>query len=189
VIRAASHGFERLDWLRLVAVGAALGYSGPRLRGLDWRFTWRGLAAGVGAFALWIAAVQLLSGAQGMPPELAALPAPSRDAWIGLHLAVTVAAVPVAAELAFRGYLLRRMRAADFEAVAPGSAAGWPVLVSALAFGACQGAFWLQGTIAGVIFGVVFTRTARIGEAVAAHATCNTLVAAVVLGGSQWQLW
>ena len=30
---------------------------------------------------------------------------------------------------------------------------------------------------------------ALIGEAVAAHATTNALIAAVVLGGNQWQLW
>jgi CAAX prenyl protease-like protein len=124
-----------------------------------------------------------------MPFELAALPAPSRDAWIALHLAAVLAAVPLAEELAFRGYLLRRLRAADFESVQPRSAGGWPLLVSALVFGLCHGRFWLPGTIAGLIFGLVFTRTQRMGEAVAAHATCNALVAAAVLIGSQWQLW
>jgi exosortase E/protease (VPEID-CTERM system) len=189
VVRAASQGFERLDWLRLVAVGAALAYSWPRLRGLDWRCTWRGPAAGVMTFVLWIAAAQLMRGARGMPPELAALTAFSRNAWIALHLLVALAAVPVAEELAFRGYLLRRIRSADFETLSPGSAAGWPLLVGALAFGLCQGPLWLPGTIAGVIFGLVYTRTERMGEAVAAHAACNTLLAAAVLGGSQWQLW
>lgn len=189
LIRAASHGFEHLDGLRLVAVGAALSYSWPRLRGLDWHCSWRGPAAGVVAFALWIAAAQLMSRAQGMPPELAALPATSRSVWIVLHLMVTLAAAPIAEELAFRGYLLRRIRAADFETVAPGSAAGWPLLASGLAFGLCQGSFWLPGTITGVIFGFVYTRTQRIGEAVAVHVTCNALLAAAVLGGSQWQLW
>ncbi len=32
-------------------------------------------------------------------------------------------------------------------------------------------------------------RRGRIGEAVAAHATTNALIAASVLGWSQWQLW
>jgi hypothetical protein len=32
-------------------------------------------------------------------------------------------------------------------------------------------------------------RTGRFGEAVAAHATSNALLAAYILLGSQWQLW
>jgi len=61
--------------------------------------------------------------------------------------------------------------------------------VSALVFGLCQGAFWLPGTITGIIFGLVYMRTGRLGEAVAAHATANALITLAVLAGSQWQLW
>jgi membrane protease YdiL (CAAX protease family) len=43
--------------------------------------------------------------------------------------------------------------------------------------------------IAGVIYGLVFIRSQRMGEAIAAHATTNALTAVYVLVDSQWQLW
>ena len=46
-----------------------------------------------------------------------------------------------------------------------------------------------MGMMAGLVFGLVYMRTQRLGEAVAAHATTNALIAVAVLGGSQWQLW
>ena len=43
--------------------------------------------------------------------------------------------------------------------------------------------------IAGAVFGLLYARTGRLGEAIAAHVTGNALTAAAVLAGSQWQLW
>jgi membrane protease YdiL (CAAX protease family) len=39
------------------------------------------------------------------------------------------------------------------------------------------------------VFGLVYMRTGRLGEAVAAHVSANALTAAVIVAGSQWQLW
>ncbi len=84
--------------------------------------------------------------------------------------------VPVAEELAFRGYLLRRLRAARFGAL-PMQDAGLPaLLISSVLFGLSHGSYWLPGIFAGVLFGAVAMRTGRIGEAVAAHATANALL-------------
>jgi exosortase E/protease (VPEID-CTERM system) len=189
VSRAASGGFETFYALRLVALAVALGYSWPRLRGIDWRFTWRGPLAGALAAIAWLLAARLLLQRAGMPPALAGLAPLSRQLWIGAHLAVSLLAVPIAEELAFRGYLLRRLHAVDFEALAPRSAGGWPLLVSSLAFGLCHGGPWVASTVAGLIFGWVFIRTERLGEALAAHASASALLAVCVLAGSQWQLW
>jgi len=189
VSRALSSGFESLYWLRLVAAGLALGYSWPRLKSLDWRWSWRGPAAGLLVFALWVPAAHLLIQPAAMPTALTALPTLSRASWIAAHLVVSLGAVPIAEELAFRGYLLRRIRVADFESLPPRSVGAWPLLLSSLLFGLCHGALWLPGVIAGVIYGLVYIRSQRIGEAVAAHATTNALIALCVLVGSQWQLW
>jgi exosortase E/protease (VPEID-CTERM system) len=189
VSRAASGGFENLYWLRLAAGAAAFVYSLPRLRSLDWRFTWRAVVGGTVAFAIWWGMARLLIGPGGMPDALAALPVPARVAWLTAHLIVSLGVVPIAYELAFRGYLLRRLCAVDFESVSPRSAGAWALIGSAVAFGLCYGTFWLAGTLAGLVFGFVFIRTGRIGEAVAAHATANALIALCVIAGSQWQLW
>jgi CAAX prenyl protease-like protein len=97
--------------------------------------------------------------------------------------------VPVVEELAYRGYLLRRLVAEDFEAVSYG-AVGWvPLLVTAMAFGVLYGSMWLPAVGAGVAYGLVVMRSGRLGEAVSAHVVSNLLVAAWVLTTGQWQLW
>jgi exosortase E/protease (VPEID-CTERM system) len=185
VSRAASGGFERLYWLRLVLAGCLLWYSWPKLRGVDWRFSWRGGSAGLAAFVLWVTAAGLLP-THGMPQTVVALGAGWRNAWIFGYILTFVVIVPVAEELAFRGYLLRRVRSPEFESLSPGAAGIAGLIVSTAAFALCQGAFWLPGIFSGVIFGLVYMRTGRLGEAVAAHITANALTAAVPLIGSQW---
>jgi exosortase E/protease (VPEID-CTERM system) len=189
VSRAVSGGFEDLYWLRLAAGGVALGYSWPRLRGTDWRFTWRGGLAGLLAFVLWAVAARFVLPPQGMPQALATLASVPRAAWIIGHILASVAVIPLVEELAFRGYLMRRLRSADFESVAPGSTGLGAVLISSAVSGLCQGAYWLPGILAGMVFGTVYRRTGRLGEAVAAHVTGSVLIAVMVLAGSQWQLW
>ncbi len=43
--------------------------------------------------------------------------------------------------------------------------------------------------LAGLAFGLILVRRGRLGEAVAAHATANALIALSVLAADQWQLW
>jgi CAAX prenyl protease-like protein len=137
------------------------------------------------AFVLWVAAARLLP-THGTPQTLVALEAGWRNAWIFGYILAFVVIVPVVEELAFRGYLLRRVHSAEFESLPPGMAGVAGLIVSTAAFALCQGAFWLPGIFSGVIFGLVYMRTGRLGEAVAAHITGNALTAAVGLAGFQW---
>jgi CAAX prenyl protease-like protein len=84
---------------------------------------------------------------------------------------------------------MRRMTAEDFEAV-PFQSVRWLALsATAIVFGLAHGAMWLPGMAAGLAYGLIVVRRGRIGEAVAAHATTNALIAVSVLGWNQWQLW
>ena len=189
ISRASSGRFETWYALRLLAGGAALAVYWPRLRGLDWRFSWRAAAAGAAVFGLWLAAGHLLLVQQAMPAALAAMSAPGRALWITGRVATALLVLPLAEELAYRGFLPRRLVAADFESVSF-AAVGWiPLLVSALAYGILDGALWPAGIAAGIVFGMLLTRTQRMGEAVAAHIVANTLICAAVLLWQQWQLW
>jgi hypothetical protein len=58
-----------------------------------------------------------------------------------------------------------------------------------LTFGVLHGDRWLVGTIAGVAYTAALLRRRSIGDAVAAHATSNALIAGWVLMGGHWQLW
>lgn len=189
ISRASSSGFETWYGLRLIAALAALAIGWRPLARLDWRFGWRGVTAGAAVFMLWLGASRFLLTAHGMPAPLAAMSASARDVWIATRALTGVLLVPLVEELAYRGYLLRRLLADDFASV-PFAAVGWmPLLVTAVAFGVLHGALWLPGIAAGVAYGLVLTRTGRMGEAVAAHVTSNLLLAAWVLTAGQWQLW
>ena len=187
ISRAGSGRFEIWYALRLFAGGAALAVYGPRLRDLDWRFSWRAPAAGVAVFGLWLGASRFLLPAQAIPASLAAMPVAARACWLAGYVATAIAVLPLAEELAYRGYLLRRLAAAEFESVSFG-AVGWlPLLVTALAGGILAGPLWLPGIGAGIIYGALVIRTRRLGEAVAAHAIANALLCAAVIFWRQWQ--
>lgn len=189
ISRASSGRFETWYALRLLAGGAALAVYWPRLRGLDWRFSWRAGAAGMAVFALWLWAGHLLLLRQSMPAALAAMSASSRALWIAGRVATAILVVPLAEELAYRGYLLRRLVSADFESVSFANIGWIPVLITAAAYGILNGPLWSAGIAAGIVFAMLLIRTRRIGEAVAAHVFANALLCAAVLLWHQWQLW
>jgi CAAX prenyl protease-like protein len=189
VSQAMSSRFEFFYPLRVVAALVVLWIHRKRLMRIDWRVSWRGLAVGASVFLVWMAGAHALLAAVGMPSELAAMHPAARGLWIGSRLVGSVVTVPIAEELAYRGYLLRRISESDFEAVSFQSVR-WPALcVTAVIFGLAHGAFWLPAIVAGLAYGLVVMRRGRLGEAVLAHATTNALVAVAVLGWHQWQLW
>jgi exosortase E/protease (VPEID-CTERM system) len=189
ISRAASGTFETLYPIRLLAAALAIGYCWPRLRAMNFRFSWRGIAVGVAVFGLWLAAAHFLSPASPMPAGLAALPPVGRGLWIAARVAAAVVTVPIAEELAYRGYLMRRFKSVEFESVRFGDAGRWALLLSSIVFGVGHGTWWIPATAAGLLYGILPMRTERIGEAIAAHATTNGLIAVWVLLLQQWQLW
>lgn len=191
VSKASSAGFEWLYPLRFASAVAGLWFYRSAYRRLDWRFGWPAVGTGAALFALWIA-MDSLEGPQAdtrLGAGLAALPVAARTAWVVVRASAAVITVPIAEELAFRGYLLRRLIASDFESVSFRALTASPILVSSLCFGALHGGEWLAGTLAGVAFAFVFRRRGGIGDAVAAHATTNALLAAWVIGRGDWHLW
>lgn len=189
LVRALSSGFETLYVLRLAAGAIALGICWPKLKGLDWRFSWRGLVAGLGVFVLWLLASHFLTASTAMPDALSMMPHAQRILWITVRVLASVTTAPLTEELAYRGYLLRRITSADFETVRFETVGSMALLVSSIAFGLGDGSMWLPGIASGVVYGALAIRTGRIGEAASAHVTSNALLAAWVLTGGEWQLW
>jgi exosortase E/protease (VPEID-CTERM system) len=189
VARALSSGFETLYVLRPIAAGIALCLYWRRLATLDWRMSWRGPLTGIAAFAVWALGAHFLTSPTVMPHGLASMQPAWRESWIAIRLMASVAIVPLGEELAFRGFLMRRMINADFESVSFHSVRTWPLVLSSIAFGLGHGAMWLPAATVGIFYGALLVRTGRMGEAVGAHATTNMLVAVGVLFWNQWQLW
>ncbi|MGD0888190.1 MAG: exosortase E/protease, VPEID-CTERM system [Acidobacteriaceae bacterium] len=196
--QAASDGFEWLYPLRLIAALAVFyAYRRQYLR-MDWRFGWLGPAAGVLVFALWIALDHAISRdaaisngvlLTGVTQGLARLSHVQRVAWIMTRILAAVTTVPLAEELAFRGYIARRIISPNVENIPLGSLSLVAVLASSLAFGILHGRMWLAGTLAGVVFALVARLRGRLGEAVAAHATANLLLALWIIARGNYTLW
>jgi CAAX prenyl protease-like protein len=96
--------------------------------------------------------------------------------------------VPIAEELAFRGYLMRKLVADDFMTVPLGTFTWISFLGSSILFGELH-AQWLTGTLAGVVFAGVVCRRRSLFDAFIAHATANALLSAYVLAAHNWALW
>jgi CAAX prenyl protease-like protein len=189
VTHALSSGFESLYPLRLAGALVALWFYRRAYAQLDLRFSWRGPAVGAGVFLLWVACAGFMTSPASEPALLSSMPVPARGIWIGCRVLAAVFTVPIAEELAYRGYLLRRLSAPSFETVSY-SAVRWPALVvSAVAFGITHAGLWLPGIAAGLAYGALAIRTNRLGECIAAHAVTNALLAVYVLSFDQWQLW
>jgi len=191
ISRAASSGFEWLYPLRFLAAAGVLWFCRRKYAALDWKFGWMAAAIGALVFAMWMGLDWARGGGAnaGMASGLAGLPAPARAGWLTFRTLAAVVTVPMAEELAFRGFLLRRLVSADFESVDWRRWAFFPVLISSVAFGVLHGDRWLAGTMAGVLYAAALRWRGRIGDAVAAHAVTNALLAAWVLMSGNWGLW
>ena len=191
ISQLSSGGFEWLYPIRIVAAAVALWYFGRFYRMLDWRFGWMAIASGVLVFAVWIGLESVVTAGLdiGMPPALSHAPETWKTSWVLFRVIGAVITVPIAEELAFRGFLMRRFVSADFETVGWQSVSWIAILLSSTAFGVLHGDRWLAGTIAGAIYAFTWLRRGSMGDAVAAHATTNGLIAAWVLTRGQWHLW
>ena len=191
VSRAGSGGFEWMYPLRFVAAAGTLLLFRRQYMSLNWKCGWVAPVVGGIVFVLWISLDRIAgTGAvSGMAAELAASPAPVRITWLVIRVLAAVVTVPIAEELAFRGFLLRRLISADFESV---SFQRWTlvaVFVSSVAFGLLHGDRWIAGSIAGLLYAGAQKWRGRIGDAVVAHGVTNALISIAVLWGGNWSLW
>lgn len=189
IAHALSSGFDLWYPVRLVSAAIVLLIFRGSYRNLNWSFSWRGVSVGVGVFTMWAVLAHFLTRPSPPPAELGHLSGPLRAAWIGCRAAAAIITVPLAEELAYRGYLMRRIVQPDFESVPLHDVSFAAIAISAVVFGITHGSFWLPGTIAGLAYAALAVKTGKIGESVVAHATTNSLIAVQVLLFSQWQLW
>ena len=194
VSQAASRGFEWLYPLRLVTALIALWAFRREYRGIDWRFGALGPIAGVAVAAMWVGAYSLKAFSSSPPDDhlaigLPGLPRAQAIVWILLRATTAVMVVPIAEELAFRGFLARRLVGPDIEAVPYSNLTLFSIVGSSAIFGLVHGRMWAPGMVSGVVFALVAKYRNRLGEAVAAHAVANLGIALVVLRSGNYSLW
>jgi exosortase E/protease (VPEID-CTERM system) len=190
VTGAFSAGFDYLYPLRLIAVTAVLWGCRRVYRTVEWRGSAVSIAIGAVTFVVWMAILPAgLSGKDGWPVALQGMSSAGAALWLAVRVIGYVLVTPLAEELAFRGYVTRRLISAEIDRVSMGTFR-WPsFLVSSLLFGAFHGHLWLQGTIAGMVFAGALYRRRSLGDAVLAHATTNGLIACYVFVTGHWSVW
>jgi exosortase E/protease (VPEID-CTERM system) len=152
--------------------------------------SWHAVGVGVAAYVLWMGISALTAPyAPEAPPEaLSELATPLVAVWIIGRMLGAVLVVPIVEELAFRGFLLRRLVASDFTKV-PHDQWHWPaVLISSLAFAVVHQQ-WIGGFAAGVLYAYAQKRRGLLSDAIVAHAVTNALIAMQVLLAGHWSLW
>lgn len=183
-------GFDLLYPARVLAVAIALFTFRRAYAGFSPAWSWPAVGLGAVAFVLWMALEPAASGdaSAEIASGLARMARPLAVLWLVVRVIGSVVTVPVAEELAFRGYLTRRLISADFASVSPGTLTTASLLISSLLFGALHGRL-VAGVIAGSIYALAYHRKGALADAVIAHATTNALIAAYVLTTGSWWLW
>ena len=186
---AFSSGFDAFYGLRALAGGLALWYFRRDFASLLGGSSWAGPVIGVVAFGLWAAFEPASTESSRMlDSTVGALPRGQAWAWVALRVIGSVAIVPLAEELAFRGYLTRRLIAIDFESLPVGQFSWLAWLLSSAAFGLLHGR-WIAGTLVGLLYALAMYRRGKLGDAVVAHAVTNAMIAATVLATGDWSMW
>ncbi len=189
--RAASGTFEWLYPLRFFAGAIALWCFRDSYKQLKWSFGWGSVVTGTAVFLIWIMLDRVMGthADNGLHSAVLSLPVAGKIGWITSRALAAIVTVPIAEELAFRGFLLRRFISADVDSVGFRTTTVFSVILSSVAFGCLHGDRWLAGILAGVLYSLVIRWRGRIGDAVVAHATTNALLAAWVLLTDNWYFW
>jgi exosortase E/protease (VPEID-CTERM system) len=179
------------DWaypVRVLAVVIAVIYVWPQLRPVSLGLHWLALAAAAITAVLWV----LMLGSNpeanaAIQDNLAHAPTWAAALWLVFRAVGAVVTVPIAEELAFRGYLLCRFSKTDVRLDGHIPFSVMAIFFSSLAFGMLHGA-WLAGTVAGIIYAVVRWRTQSIANAIYAHGITNALIFGYAAATGEWHL-
>ena len=182
--------FDYLYPVRIVAPLIPLWLFRGYYRELRWSWSWAPILLGVIVLVLWVA-LEPESDPEAkatIPNALAEMPRAAALFWLAARVLGSTIVVPIAEELAFRGYLLRRLIDADFTSVSPKQFTLFSFLVSSVAFGALHGR-WVAGILAGMIYAAAQYRRGKVSDAIVAHAVTNGLLAAYIVTSGEWQYW
>jgi exosortase E/protease (VPEID-CTERM system) len=127
----------------------------------------------------------------GAPSKLAefvaGLPPLALIAWLAFRGLGTIVMVPIAEELAFRGFLYRTLISTRFEAVSFRAFGLIALIVSSALFGFMHER-WLSGALAGMLYALVMIRRGQLSDAIVAHMTTNAVIFGWAIANDQWSL-
>ena len=163
----------------------------PEMR---WEWTPRALGIGVLVCAIWVFLdpyYPKLGGVAGItwnPFVTFGETAPLAWFFFAVRLLGSSLIVPPLEEAFYRSFLYRTLVKKDFLNV-PLIGINWvPFLVTACVFGLAH-TQWFAGILCGILFQSLVCRSGRLGEAMAAHAVTNCLLAIWIVAKGAWQFW
>jgi CAAX prenyl protease-like protein len=182
--------FDGLYPVRVLIVTATLWFFRRSYARWEWCWSWPAVGLGIVVFVFWmaLASADLRRDGDGLPTALDTIPFGWRVTWLTFRVLGSVLMVPMVEELAFRGFLIRRLISADVSSVTPGQFTWFSFLLSSVLFGLLHQR-WFAGTLAGMFYALALYRRGNLVEAIIAHAVTNGLIAATVLLWGQWWLW
>jgi CAAX prenyl protease-like protein len=121
---------------RVIAAGITIWLYRGKIALIQWRPSTVAISAGAVVFALWIRVVSdQPAGDASVAATLAGAPRLAVILWLTFRTLGSVITVPIAEELAFRGYVLRKLINSDFEKVGFGQFTCLSFLRSSILFG------------------------------------------------------
>lgn len=189
ISRPFGSGFDTAYPVRVIVAGMAVWWYRERIGTALAGFSWMSVGLGAVCFAIWT----LLAHPDGAADSAIAghlrnLSAIAMTGWVGFRVAGAVITAPVVEELAFRGYLLRKLVASDFESVPFDKFTGYSFIISSVAFGVLHQSL-IAGITAGLLFAIAMYSRGRLADAIAAHATANAFLATYIIITGHWSLW
>ena len=136
--------------------------------------SWSGTTVGVLVFVIWVGLDTTLKDTTQALSVMTGPSATSPLLYAAFVLSTTLL-TPIAEELAFRGYLMRRFISARATEVPLGTYTLTSTVLTAAVFGAMHDR-WFVGTLAGLAYGLLTCRTKRLAPAIQAHMITNALL-------------
>jgi exosortase E/protease (VPEID-CTERM system) len=170
--------------LRVVIVGAVLFHFREHYRDFLGYISRDSVVCGLVVYVLWL----LLAKEHPADAPSDFLAGGLLTGWLAFRVIGAVVVVPLVEELAFRGYLLRRLQSVDFDQFPYAQLTPISVLASSLVFGLLH-QDWVAATVAGICYALVLRRSGTLADAIVAHAVTNLCLAVQVVALGQWGYW
>lgn len=186
---AFSGDFVWLYPARVIVTGIVLAMLWRRLELGSWRPGLIPVAAGFAVFVLWIAMVPVdEAGSAAFTAALTEAGPLAAAGWMIFRVIGSVITVPIAEELAFRGYLMIRLSGSKVGETDRLRFSWIALIVSSVLFGLMH-ADWLAGIMAGLAYGLVRYHRGSLTDAIVAHAMTNLLLTFYVITTGHWSVW
>ncbi|MDO9383228.1 MAG: exosortase E/protease, VPEID-CTERM system [Hyphomicrobiaceae bacterium] len=173
--------------LRVIFIAAALWVFRSFYATMAQRVAPASLAAGLAVGVAWIATDPNPAASAELGNWILALPLWAAALWLVIRAAGTIVFVPIAEELAFRGFLHRAIASQRFANATPLMMTVIAFVVTSLLFGAIHQR-WLAGMLAGAVYALVMYRTGRMSDPIGAHMASNAVIIAWAITQQQWSL-